>query len=192
MPRKGIPKKPTKTQRRRAKYLINYLSTGSDAQARHASGLGAHAKQRIIKMLKQRASISDAPRSGRPRLYTRALMRKAVQILVEHTTVLITGRKLLGIMISMGMAHENADVGTFMRRLRDYVTSIGLKLVVNSTNTIFFLTANDIILRVQFAAHMLAELADKTPEMFIFIDETTLEEATHPKGRVAWSAVCTT
>lgn len=140
-------------------------------------------------MLEERGTISDAPRSGRPRLYTKALMRKAVQILVKNTAMLLTGTMLLQLMVSMGLVSEHADVDTFMLRFREYVTSIGHKLVVNSTNTIFLLTANDVALRVTFATKMLGVLASMPLEMVIFTDETILEESPHPKGKIDWSVV---
>ena len=189
MPRKGAPKKPTKSQLCRAKYLVTYLRTNSDAQAQHASGLKKNAKRRITEMLEERGTISDAPRPGRPRLYTKALMRKAVQILVENKAMLLTGTMLLQVMISMGLASEHADVDTFMLRFCECVTSIGHKLVVNSTNTIFLLTANDVTLRVMFATKMLGVLASTPLEMVIFTDETILEESPHPKGKFDWSVV---
>lgn len=182
MPRKSAPKKTPKSQLRRAKYIVTHLRTGSDAQARHASGLKKNAKKSIIKMLEERGTIADAPRSGRPQRYSEALMRQAVKILVESKGKLLTGHKLLDIMIARHLTEANADVGHFMRQFRAYVTSIGHKLVVNSTRTIFLLTAEDVSLRVMFAQRMLSMLANQPPKMLIFVDETILEEAPHPKG----------
>jgi hypothetical protein len=141
-------------------------------------------------MLEEHGTILDAPRSGRPRLYTKALLGKAVEILVENKAELLTGHMLLELMVSMGLVRESVDVGTFMKKFRRFVTSIGLKLVVNNTNTIFLLTAQDIILRLKFAQHLKAELVHKPLEMVIFVDETTLEEAPHPKGKPEWRCVC--
>ena len=173
----------TESQFWRARYLATYLKTHSRKKACEESGLSRHAWGRILKMLETRGSISDAPRSGRPSLYTRAVMDKAVQILVENGEELLTGQMLLEIMITLGLLPEKSDVVTFMRHLCDRVTSIGHKLVVNSTRTIFMLTAADVITRVKFAADMLAELEYQPLDMIIFIDETTLEEAPHPKGK---------
>ena len=160
------------------------MKTHSRKLASEASGLSRHAFGRILKMLETRSTIADAPRSGRPSLYTRAVMDKAVKILVENPEELLTGTTLLEVMISLGLLSEQSDVDTFMHHLRDHVTSIGHKLVVNSTRTIFMLTATDVITRVQFAVDMLAQLDNGHLDMFIFVDETTLEEASHPKGKL--------
>lgn len=79
----------------------------------------------------------------------------------------------------MGLVQGSADVGHSMKKNRRFVTPIGLKLVVNSTNTIFLLTAKDVILRGKVALHMGTELAHKPQGMAIFVDETALEEAPH-------------
>jgi hypothetical protein len=183
VPDTGASGTVTDSESRRAIYLATYLKTHSRQEARKASGLSRHAHGRILKMLETQRSISDAPRSGRPSLYSKAVMDKAVQILVENEEQLLTGHMLLDIMISLGQLPMTADIDTFMHHLRDHVISIGHKLVVNSTRTIFMLTATDVITRLQFAANMLAELEHGHSRMLIFIDETTLEEAPHPKGK---------
>lgn len=116
MPHKGTPKTPTQSQLPRAKYLVTFLRTHSGKQAQHAPGLSEHAHGRITEMLEERGSISDAPRSGRPRLYTKALVRKAIQILVKNKAVLLKGHMLLELMISMGLVRESADVCHFMKK----------------------------------------------------------------------------
>jgi hypothetical protein len=139
-------------------------------------------------MLETRASISDAPRSGRPPLYTKGLMRRAVQILVENEDELLTGTMLLEIMIRLGLVGQHADVDTFMSHLRTYVRAIGHKFVVNSTSTIFMLTADDVVKRVQFAVGEQEKLEGQSLDMAIFVDETTLEETPHPKGKLVCSS----
>jgi hypothetical protein len=119
MPRKGTLKTQSESQQRRAKYLVTFLRTRSDKQARHASGLSEQAHRRIIKMLEEHGTILDAPRSGRPRLYTKALLGKAVEMLVENKAELLTGHMLLELMVSMGLVRESVDVGTFMKNSAD-------------------------------------------------------------------------
>jgi transposase len=169
-------------ERNRAVYLLVFLQTASDAMARKVSGLGQHAQSRLIQMLMERGSILDAPRSGRPREWTEDKLAKALDILKEEDRVFLTGRALLQIMVDKGYTEPSADVDHFMRRFREYVKSLGHKLTVNSTRTIFFLAVGDVIKRVKYASSMQVQLQHSPLEMVIFADETTLEESPHPKG----------
>jgi hypothetical protein len=69
-----------------------------------------------------------------------------------------------------------------MEHLRLHVEAKGHKLIVNSTKTIFYITINDVVQRVQYAQHMMDILKTQPLDMIIFADETTLEESPHPKG----------
>lgn len=172
----------TESEHRRVVYLLSVLQTADDAHAREVSGLGPHARQRITHMLATRGSVHDAPRSGRPTIYTDKVMGKAVKVLVENDEGFLNGHELLLKLKDMGVLAVHADIDNFLNHLHNYVKSLGYKVTVNNTKTIFFLSAADIVKRVKFAAELLPELGPEALDMVIFIDETTLEESPHPKG----------
>lgn len=177
----------TESVRARAKYVATFMQTGDKKAAMTASGLGKRAHDSITAMLVENCDLYDRPRSGRPPKYTDEVMHRAYQILVEEAEELLTGTELLARLVAAGVVDSPADPDTFLRHLHQYVRSLGHILIVNSTRTTFFLTANDVVERVCFASRLHGLLTGPNPEwhldMAIFIDESTLEEDPHPKGR---------
>jgi hypothetical protein len=172
-------------QKKRAKYLWVLLETGSAKEAAAKSGLGEHAKSRVQAMLAEKGTIEDAPRSGRPLIYTNEVLKVAVQILVDWENGFATGQQLIKKMVSQELVPHNSDVDNFLCHLHVYARALGHMLVVNSTKSIFFLRIDDVVDRVKYAHAMTEVLKTKDAlDMLIFVDETTVEESPHPqKGK---------
>ena len=134
-------------------------------------------------MLNTRGTLADAPRSGRPVVFTEEIMEKAYNILAENSEGFLSGRALLRKLKGQKAVQSSAGVDVFMDHLRQHVESKGQKLIVNSTKTIFFITIDDVVQRVKFSSNLLPKLEHMPLDMIIFSDETTLEESPHPKGR---------
>lgn len=172
------------TEHLRARYLLVYLQTHSRSQAAKWSGLHKRELYKIIELLADHGSLSDRPRSGRPLTYTSDKLDVAYWLLADAEEGFMTGQGLLDQLVEMGVFGPDADVDTFLRHLARHIKAKGHRLIVNSTKTIFFITAADIMQRVNYAANMLNTLKTQPLDMVIFTDETTLEESPHPKGAV--------
>lgn len=172
----------TQQERQRAIWVLVFLQTGSVSKAGKTSGLKGKAHKRIIQMFKDRGSILEHARSGRPVKYTPTLMETAYDILISNEDKRFTGTQLKRLMIEEGLIDSKSDIGVFMQHLRQYVQSQGHRLITNSTKTTFFLSVGDLTQRLSFAYKLKAQALRQTMDMFIFVDETTLEEGPHPKG----------
>ena len=170
-------------ERKRAIYLLTFLISRSEAMAREASGLCRKTHQRIITRFIERGHAFDAERSGRPVVYTEAIMERAYELLTNIDTGLVTGQELKGMLINEGLLAPDADRHAFMEHLRKYILSQGHRLITNSVKTTFFLTLTDIVDRLKYARMWEERLkAPGALDSVIFVDEVTLEEHPHPKG----------
>ena len=177
---------------KRAKYLLVLLQTLSPAEARKASCLSAKAHNRLIKMFMEKGDAYDSPRSGRPQVYTPVIMEVAYEVLTGADSGPLTGRKLKARLVAEGVLHETSDEKRFMEHLREYITSQGRRLITNSMQTTFYITRTDVVDRLNYASVMMGLLAN--PEVLrslIYVDEVTLEESPHPKGRHEMQALLT-
>lgn len=172
-------------ERRRVEYVLAMLH-GCTPEIRKQAQRDTDTKPRqhaqIIRLLEDQGSFSDRPRSGRPPLYTEEVMDKAYKFLVDYDEGYLTGASLHQKLIERGDLWPEADVDTFLQKLKGHVRSKGHSLVINSTKTTFFLAIEDVVKRVQFASQMQQQLETVDLDMTIYTDETTEEESPHPKG----------
>ena len=159
------------------------LMTLKPFQARAASGLSRMAHQRIINSFIARGHAFDAERSGRPLIYTDAIMERAYELLTTADTGLVTGQDLKELLVHEGLLSPESDRNAFMCHLRKYIQSQGHRLITNSVKTTFFLTLSDITDRLKYARMWEERLKTRAAlDSVIFVDEVTLEEYPHPKG----------
>lgn len=79
-----------------------------------------------------------------------------------------------------------------MKHLRQYITSQGQRLAINSIRSASYTPLRDVVGRLNYASVMMGLLAN--PEVLrslIYVDEVTLEESPHPKGRHEMQALLT-
>jgi hypothetical protein len=188
--RKSLPRLVTmkallghKAEQQRAAYVLNFMQTGSQAEACKASGLSRLAHQRIIKLLSETGGLGDSPRSGRPPSYTEEKMAGAYQQLVTSPQKL-NGKQLLSKCKKRGIIHQGANHGPFMKRLKTHCKSIGPPLVTNSRKTQPFNTKGDIEERKVWSKDLLERMEQcKIRDMDIIAsDETEWAEYPHPKS----------
>ena len=148
------------------------------------SKLSHHAHERLISLLAKTGDIEDAPRPGRPLVYTEAVMAIAYDRLAGQEEARLTGADLMKDLKTAGQLHESAERKQFMAHLKAYVKSKGHVLLSNCTRTNFGLTAEDAKLRVAHARAMLRLLNDTDLSSFVFSDEVILESVPHPKGEL--------
>ena len=109
-------------------------------------------------------------------------MEAAVEVLVDWEEGFPTGTLLVAKLVDMGVLQHVVDDGLLLQHLKRHVRKTGHILIVDSTKTVFFITAGDVVERVKFAHKMVVDLESQEEGMIIFVGETTLEESPHPKG----------
>lgn len=172
-----------KAEQQRAAYVLNFMQTGSRAEACKASGLSRHAHGKIIKIVSETGGLADSPRSGRPPSYTEEKMAEAYQQLVTSPRKM-TGKQLLSKCKKRGIIHKRANHGPFMHRLKTHCKSVGPPLQTNNRKTQPFNTKDDIKERKVWSKDLLDMMeSSKVREVdFIASDETEWAEYPHPKS----------
>jgi hypothetical protein len=173
-------------ERKRAQYLLAFLQTGSQAKAERLSGSSCKMHERIIKLLIDTGDIYDRKSSPKPTKYTPQVMQRVYNVLTDKKAPRLTGRKLMKKSKEEGTLHQTAERKAFMKRLHATVRSKGHRLSTNSTENTFYITKKDEGDRMKYSHHLL-NLLQQSPDVLsglIFVDETTLEEAPHPKGKI--------
>jgi hypothetical protein len=168
---------------KRAKYLLAFLLTKSEAQACKCSGLSRKAHARIVHMFIEKGNAADNCRSGRPTLYTADVMDAAYNVLTDPESGLLTGRKLKKRLVAEGILHADSDDHNFLIHLKEHIKSQGRRLITNSVQTTFYITKTDVADRLLYAQKMTDLLKQISLEDLVFVDEVTLEESPHPKGK---------
>lgn len=163
--------------------VLAVFKGASFKQAVKEAGGSRNTVARIIEVLEKQGNLHDAPRSGRPTVYTVEIMEAAVDVLLEHSERYLTTPMLVGLLKDKGLLEGRTDLHTFLQHLKAHVRSNGHRLITNSTKTTFFLAKQDISLRLSYARMMLEKVTPERLGMAIFTDETQLAEAAHPKGR---------
>lgn len=163
-------------------YVIAYLTTADEQAAQRASGLGATAREICIKRLKAHGTLAAMPSTGHPLKYTPEVCQLAIQILEEHDGEQLTLTRLLELLVDAGVVQPPTDRDNFSRHLRAYVHTQGRYIDTTSIHTIFLLARTDCMPRVDFSTAAQELLKDRQLEDIVFVDETTWEEAPHPKG----------
>jgi hypothetical protein len=188
----GKPK-PYARALQRAQWVITFIETLDVAAANKASGLGSRGRHQVLRCLKENRCLEDAPRSGRPVKYTKQVLDKAVDMLLEVPRRLLTLRKLLHQLVEDGTVSGPVDVKNFGRHLTAHVAATGHSMITNSRGSVFFLAKGDKQQRVRFCkATLRMLLGGKVPHDWVFLDEVTFEECPHPKGEwsTSWDAGC--
>lgn len=174
----------TEQERKRAIYVLVFLQTCDRKLAARESGLSTKCHNRIVAMFRDRGHIFEHERSGRPATYTEAMMEQAFDMLINYDEGYLTGTDLWRKLKEADVLHQESSIDPFMKCFHAYVKHKGLKLITNSMKTIFLLTKDDVRDRYSYAAQLLPRMTSAQLEMVIFVDETTMEECPHPKGKL--------
>lgn len=163
-------------------WLITYLLTRDEAAALEASGLQHNPTRIIIRRLRTTGSLAAVKPSGRPVKYNAEVCERALQLLEQHAHEQLNLTELLGLLEAEGAVASPTDVDNFSSHLRQHVHEEGGHINTTSTTTIFFLAAADFGKRLSFSTFWRQQLISTSLDCIVFIDETTVEEAPHPKG----------
>jgi hypothetical protein len=180
----------TENEKKRAAFVLGYMQTQGDERAkcaagRAASGAGYHEKQRIMDCLEKNQSLRDSSRPGPIRYYDDDILQQAEDMLLDDATGMLTGQELYRKCREAGILRDKSDKDFFLEKLKEYVAQHGHKLNTSSRASTFFLAKSDIKDRVKFCREMLATMQQQLHSL-VFVDETTIEESSHPKGKHAW------
>lgn len=136
-------------------------------------------------MFIEKGHAFDSERPGRPTVYSADVMEAAYVMLINNEEGHLNGKQLQQKLVSGGILHSSSDVAVFLQHLRQYVKGQGRRLITNSVKTTFFITMTDMAERVKYACAMLVRLRTSTClDSLFFVDEVTLEESPHPKGKL--------
>lgn len=148
-------------------------------------GANQRAMKRAVERLEKYGHLYNMPRPGRPSKYTSAQMAAAVKVLVEDRQTLHTIPTLIKQLRVLGILPSKVDTATFAAHLKKYVKDLGHHLTMNSTSTVPAMVPADVPKRLTYCRQMLGHLATHPLGALVFIDETTLQHAGHPKGASA-------
>ena len=184
---KGVskPSRPlNKDEIHRAQLVIRALKYVNSCTRAPFSKANKRRLAAILKMFEQRGHCLDAPRSGRPFTYTEEMMEAAVCKLVEHDQGLLSMKGLIRLLQADGTLPRVVDQPTFTAHLKAHVKRMGHQLIMNSQKTTFFLLKGDLAERRRYCEEMQQLLTTSCIEDLLFVDETQVAAAPHPKGRL--------
>lgn len=140
--------------------------------------------RRVLHMFEERGNCFDAPRSGRPSIYTDERMYEAVHMMAGYKRGYPTAPQLVHALQEKGVLPNRVDVPTFVSHLHAYVTKMGHQLIMDCSKTTFFLLKEDHMARCIYCAKMQERLVTRTLADLVFVDETQLAAAPPPKGKL--------
>jgi hypothetical protein len=167
---------------KRATYVVARLEGQSDKQACRQAGYQCSPLKSILSALKQRHTIAHAPRSGRPSIFTESVMAAALDLLLEHEYDRMKGSGVCQLVVDEGWLQEPVDRQNFTKHFMTYLSGLGYHPRLDAHNTVFFLKACDMPQRVNFCTSAQDLLKGAAVTDCCWVDETTVEECTHPKG----------
>lgn len=168
----------------RSRLVLSLVKAAMPHLRKLLPGVNPRAMKRAVKRFEEHGHLFNMPRPGRPSKYTTAQMAAAVQMLVQQKQPLLTTPKLINQLRAVRILPSKVDTTTFASHLKAHVKQIGCHLTMNSTRTVPALVEGDATARVSYCKEMLAHLAEHPLGKVVFVDETTLQAAAHPKG--AW------
>lgn len=170
-------------ERQRASLVIASLKHSLGYSAATFTTAAKRRLRTVLHMFEERGHCFDAPRSGRPTIYTDQILEAAVDKLLEFEDIYPTTSQLVEELQQSGVLHPHADHHTFITHLKEYVEARGHHLIMNYDRTTFVLLKQDTAARQAYCTYMEDLLAKHDLEDLVFVDETQLAAAPHPKGK---------
>ncbi len=183
MPQQTMPK-ITKSQLRRAQYLLLALENCDDATIRQQLGITDRGyKARLRKLLEEYASIVDAPRSGRPIKYTDELHESARQVLLDLEDTVVTGREFVWTLEDRGILKPKTRQKSYMRAFKRYLATKGMQLSYGRRRLLFALSNSHIKARLKWCRAMRSVFTKESVKQYWFGDEISISTGMAPKGK---------
>lgn len=176
---------PTASQVRRADFVLSLLD-GSTVKAavKKLHIKGKKFVQRVKASLQRDCSLADAPRPGRPVIYTATTLDQALDWFQHHDFQLLTKQKLVEELELEGILPSDTSTSGFYHAFKSHLLTYGFELKWGQRTLTFALTRQHQIWRTEWC---LAHKAALTLALLVgiwFCDEIVIEESGHPKGEV--------
>jgi hypothetical protein len=174
-----------KQEKQRLVYTIDYLEHGEKQKAAQVSGLTSrNAFTRIIGHLKKYGRFGEAVHERERLKFTDAAMQAAVDTLTDISSGYMNTQQLLQELQTQGILPAQTNATHFREALQQYLQERDMFLAVGKT-TIFRITDKNAKERVAFVRQYIPLLEKWGLENVVIVDETTIEESPHPKGKHA-------
>ncbi len=174
---------PTASQIRRRDFLVCVLD-GSTVKAalKKLHIKGKKFVERLRASLQRDCSLSDAPRPGRPVIYTTATLDEALDWFLHHDFQLLTKQQLVEELELEGILASDTSTTGFYHAFKNHLLSYGFQLKWGQPTLTFALTRQHEIWRLEWCLAHEAALALALLGAIWFCDEIVIEESGHPKG----------
>lgn len=177
-------RKPTLTERKRAEYLLECIATADDRAIRRKLDIPDKGfKKRLVHNLAKYCTIADAPRSGRPRIYTPETHEAAKAVLLELEDTVLSSQEFVRVLQDRKILPPIAKHGSYMRAFKSYLSGKGLMLAYGQRKLTFALSTRHIAARLAWCQGKGATFTNDTVKTFWFADEITISYGGKPKGK---------
>ena len=175
--------KPSQTEIDRNEFLLAILDGKTQAQAKKLIGITDHRfVERLKEALRERRSLSEAPRSGRPPVYSEDVLQDTLDWFDCNDWQLLNKEEFFTSLQEVGILDDKATERGFFYAFKTYLASCGLQLKWGRRFLAFALTPTHEAGRAVWCLENEKVFTDETVGRFWFVDEIVLEEGGHPKG----------
>lgn len=158
----------------------------SDKVARRRLGItGKKFLDRLKAALQRDCTLADAPRPGRPIVYTLSTLDAALDWFDSNYWLLLTKEELVSELQEAGILSNNAKVDGFYPAFKAHLSEYGLRLKWGQRGLTFALTTQHQVWRKEWCLHHQVVSTFEDVDSFWFCDEIVIEEGGHPKGECA-------
>lgn len=174
---------PTENQLLRRDYLLLLLDGVKDKEARKQLGIkGKDFVKNLRAALERDCSLADAPRTGRPLLYTVDILNDALDWFDQNSWRHLNKQEFFDEVLAVGILPNEATLDGFYPTFKEHLHEQGLHLRWAQRNLTFALTTRHELLREQWCDEHEDTFTEQKLDEFWFCDEIVVEEGGHPKG----------
>ncbi len=173
----------TANQLLRRDYLLLLLDGVKDKGARKQLHIkGKDFVKNLRAALKRDCSLADAPRTGRPLLYTVHILDDALDWFKRNSWRQLNKQDFFDEVLAVGILPNKATLDGFYPAFQEHLHKQGLVVRWAQRNLTFALTTQHELLREQWCDDHEDTFTEQNLEEFWFSDEIVIEEGGHPKG----------
>lgn len=175
--------KITLSQVARRDYLLQRLDNKTDKGAKKELGIkGTRFSARLKAALERDCSIADAPRSGRPPIYTFDILDAALDWFIRFSWQELTKAEFVNELLGIGILPEGAAIDGFYPAFKAHLLGYGFHLKWGQQSFTFALSQDQKLWRAQWCQQHQGTFTTTTLGDYWFCDEIVIEEGGHPKG----------
>lgn len=179
----------TQSELRRKDYLLLRLDNKTDKVAKKKLGIkGKQFSERLKAALNRDCTLSDAHRSGRPRVYTSEVLDWALDWFQQNAWRMLKMATFVAELKEVGILPSSAKAAGFSPAFHAHCARLGLHLKWGQQSLTFALSHQHEIWRYSWCLAMENAFVEPALWGFTFCDEITIEETGHPKDTSAATA----